>query len=510
VGIVDKVKSFFKRGGVRMGMGKELGTPLDHPKINISPDEYARIEETFKLYSNQITTIKYFNSKRVEKERPYMTLNMIKEVSNLLAKIVFNEKCEITIADKLANKYIKEVFAQNDFHKRFSEYLEPMFALGGLVVRPYMDEHYNIKLSWCLATTFYPLKSNTNEIDEGALVTKTRVTEKDKTIYYTLFEFHEKKGDGYQITNELYRSEKSNLVGQEVPLSRLDEYKKLKETAHIKGLLKPLFAYLKPAGFNNVTPSSPLGLGVCDNSKPTLKQINDTYDNFGWEYKMGKRKIAIPEWMTTVKPDEGGVLKQTIDDETDLFLIMNGILDGSMPVDLTSDIRTQAYIDGINFFFRTLEMQTKLSSGTFTFDGNSVKTATEVISEDSQTYKTRNSHITEIEAFLRHLIISILELASKAKGRKGTLYTGKIPTEDEIGIDFDDGVFQSKEALLKHYSHGTLNKLIPRKEALQRIWDIPEDEAEKWLKMMVLEDKMFSPEYEQIRKEIELGAGSEI
>ena len=319
---------------------------------------------------------------------------------------------------------------------------------------------------------------------------------------------YEKKNGDRIITNELYRSEKSNVVGINVPLNQL--YENLEPTAAVEDLSTPTFTYARPSGFNNINPTSPLGLGICDNAKMSSKQIDDTYDSFNWEIKIGERKIAIPESMTNVLPDESGNLRQVFDDTTNIFLAVPMDRESEKPIDLTIDIRAKSYIDSINFFLRIWEFKVKLSPGTFTFDGKSVKTATEVISEDSQTYKTRNKHITHIEEMIKHLIISTLEIASRTTGPDGVLYSGTIPTEDEIGIDFDDGVFQSKEALIKQYSNAILNKSMPRIKALQRMWDIPEDEAAEWLQMIAEEEKLFSPEYEHIRSEIELGAGSEI
>lgn len=473
-----------------MGVVQELTSPLDHPKINIPSEELNRINETLNMYSNKYPEVSYLNSNKELKKRQYKTLNMIKESSNLLASLLFNEKCKITISNDGASNFIDQVLRQNKFYDNFGEYLEPMFALGGLAVRPYVDSNSKIKFGWCLANTFFPLKSNTNEISEGVIITKTTKVEKKKTIYYTLFEFHEWESGKYIITNELYRSENQNIVGTQVNLRVL--YDDLEPTAVIGGLEKPLFTYLKPAGFNNINPSSPLGLGICDNAKPTLEQINDAYDAFNWEIKMGERKIGVPEGMTRVRVDEQGNLKQVFDDTTNIFVALAMDRD-TKPVDFTSDIRAESFIRSINQFFRTLEMQIKLSEGTFTFDGNSLKTATEVISEDSQTFRTRNSQVSKVETFIKDLIIATLELASRTSDGAGMLYSGELPTHDDIEIDFDDGIFQSKGDKLKHYSQAVLSDLMPHVIAIARLHNLPIEEAEKWFKMIQQEKRGIMP-----------------
>src|SRR5699024_12782626 len=45
-----------------------------------------------------------------------------------------------------------------------------MYALGGLTVRPYVDQATGeIEFSWALANAFYPLRSTSNGIAEGVM-----------------------------------------------------------------------------------------------------------------------------------------------------------------------------------------------------------------------------------------------------------------------------------------------------------------------------------------------------
>src|SRR5690606_6794774 len=143
-------------------------------------------------------------------------------------------------------------------------------------------------------------RSNSNGISEGVMKSVTTKIEGNQTFYYTLLEFHEWEKDEegnnlYVITNELYKSENHGEIGKRVPLDEI--YEGLKEKTYIQGLSRPLFNYLKPAGFNNINPHSPLGLGICDNSISTLKDINDTYDQFAWEKKMGQRTVFVSDEM---------------------------------------------------------------------------------------------------------------------------------------------------------------------------------------------------------------------
>lgn len=482
--------------------GQTLKSINDHPKINIDPEELARIERNLMQYKGDYPQVEYINSHGKLQERDYMTLNMRKLSADVLSGLVFNEQCVIYISDanddenkknsyKLAHDFIKHVFEHNKFKKNLSSYLEPMFALGGLTVRPYVDNG-EIEFSWALANAFYPLRSNSNGISEGVMKSVTTKVERSRRIYYTLLEFHEweESSEGknlYVITNELYKSEDHSEIGKRVALDEI--YEGLQEVTYIRGLSRPLFNYLKPSGFNNISPHSPLGLGITDNAIPTMKKINDTYDQFWWEVKMGQRTVFVSDQMLNTLPDESGKpAKQIFDPNVNIYKSLH-MGDGKEPVkDVTNDIRTEQYVSAINQSLRTLEMELKLSVGTFSFDGRSMKTATEIVSENDLTYRTRNDHVYEVEQFIKGLIISVLEFA-KSLG----IFKGEIPTFEHIGVDFDDGVFQDRNALLNFYGKAKTFGIIPTVEVIQRLFKIPEKNARKWIKEIQTEELAIDP-----------------
>lgn len=494
--IIDRIKNFFKRGGYVLNSDNTLKTINDHPKINIDPEELARIEHNMGQYKGHYPKVEYINSDGNLQKRDYMTLNMRKLSASVLAGLVFNEQCDVYVSDaeedgasnsyQKADDFIGHVFEHNKFKKNLSEYLEPMFALGGLTVRPYVDNG-EIEFSWALANAFYPLRSNSNGISEGVMKSVTTKIDGNKTVYYTLLEFHEWENDLYVITNELYKSNNKGEIGKRVPLNEV--YEDLQETTYISGLSRPLFNYVKPAGFNNINPHSPLGLGICDNSNHTLRKINDTYDQFYWEIKMGQRTVFVSDYMLKALPDENGMPpKQVFDPDVNIYKAMRMNMDEELVKDVTSDIRVEQYITAINQSLRTLEMELKLSVGTFSFDGRSMKTATEIVSENDLTYRTRNTHVYEVEQFIKGLVVSVLELG-KAYG----LFSGEIPTFEDIGTDFDDGVFQDRSALLKFYGQAKTFGFIPTAEAIQRIFQVPKETAEEWVEQIEQEQLAIDP-----------------
>ncbi|WP_153049291.1 phage portal protein, partial [Streptococcus suis] len=210
--IWEMVKNLFRRGGdvVANLTNGNLDSVLDHPKINLDENEVKRVRENFRFYAGKHDKVKFRNTNGKKVEREFMGLNMTKEAASYIASLVFNEQCEIVVSRTIndnganqlqdANEFIQHVFNHNKFKKNFSQYLEAMFATGGLAVRPYVDKG-EVEFAWCLADTFYPLRNNTNSISECAIANVTIRIENKKPIYYTLLEFHEWENDKYRITN---------------------------------------------------------------------------------------------------------------------------------------------------------------------------------------------------------------------------------------------------------------------------------------------------------------------
>lgn len=463
----------FRKGGASMGIIESLNEITDHPKISVDSAEYLRIQDNKRIYRNIFEQVEYLNSEGKIVKRDFHSLNVSKVVARKLSKLVFNDGCSISVDDEKANETLQEIFNSNKFRKNFGEELEACYAIGGLVLRPYYDEaNKTIKIAYCRADTFYPLESNTNDISEAAIATVTQVSEGKKTIRFTLLEFHEWESGKYFIRNELYRSENQEQVGIRVPLNSLVKYENLQDEVEMKGFTRPIFVYIKLAGKNNFNISSPLSLGIIDNAKRQLIDINEKYDQFMREIEEAGRKILASDSFFKVRYEEGMPIKR-FDSKTSVFQRMKS--DEPFIDEFAPSLRSKEFIDSINFILRTIELQTGFSSGTFSFDGQSVKTATEIISENSETFATRSDNVLIVEEALKELVVTIFELASSYNIFSSEKKFG-------INIDFDDGVFQSQDAKADYYAKLTTLGLTSKKLAIQKIQGVTEKQAKEILK----------------------------
>lgn len=459
--------------------GQSLGNITEHPKIAVTQEEYNRISRNLTYYQSKWPEIEYLNSNHEKKKRSMNHLPIARTASKKIASLVFNEQAEITVKDEETNKFIQKTLKNDRFNKNFERYLESCLALGGLAMRPYVSGD-SVKVSFVQAPVFLPLQSNTQDISSAAIVTKTIKAIDKKNVYYTLIEFHEWDKDGkYVITNELYRSSEKEKVGDRVPLAEV--YEDLEEEVVLEQLTRPLFTYLKPPGMNNKDINSPLGLSIFDNAKSTIDFINTTYDEFRWEVKMGQRRVIVPDQTVRIGYARNGdvdLVKREFDPEQNVYEQIDGGKDTPVNItDLTTPIRSDDYIKAINEGLALFEMQIGVSAGMFSFDGKSMKTATEIVSENSDTYQMRNSIVSLVEQAIKELIVSICELGSMYD-----LYSGQIPTLEDITISLDDGVFTDKNNELDYWTKALASGIVSKSYAIQKTLNMSETDAQKMIK----------------------------
>ena len=499
MGVFQKIKDFFMRGGAKLGMTKSLSKITDDSRIAMPAKEYTRIARAKEYYANDAKKVSFRNSYGDKRWRQFRSLGITKMASRRLASLIFNEQCTIAISgNKEAQALIDRVFEDNYFNLSFEDYLEKGIALGSGCIRPYVDEHDKIKLSWATADNVYPLNVNTNEVNEVALAFPTMQVEHNRNIYYTLLEFHQWNPDGtYKITNELYRSSDSNKIGNQVPLNTLEQYQGLSETINIgsvdsngqptKALKKPLFAFYKNPGSNNKELISPMGLGIADNVLNIVDAINETFDGFVIEVKTGHRRIVVPKsWL--MRQSDGRTRRGKSDPHPRMFdpdeiVYQAGYGDDNTIGfhDMTSDLRGDEYSGVLNDFLRQFESEVGFSPGTFTVSPSGIQTATEVVSNNSMTYQTRSSYLTMAEKTIKALVDAILEVAQCGQffsdGRPRC--NGDIDDVD-TKVNFNDGVFVDQNQQQQMDGQAVSLGAMPLTEYIKRNYNVDDEVAQEW------------------------------
>lgn len=456
-----------------MGLLQGIKKVTEHKDIYANDEMYQSIDmwnDLYKGYHKEIHDVSYHTIEEGKQTRRMMSLNMPKVVSEEMASLVFNEKCEINISNKKVSKFVEGVLKDNKFNKLFQDYLEFGFALGGMVIKPY-EKDGKVKLSFVTADCFIPVSYGNEGVIEAVFVNEWR---KGKAKY-THLEWHLWENGIYTIKNEVYKSENgTDDLGVKISLKSV--FPKLKEVVPIKNLSKTLFSHFKPNIANNIDTQSPLGISVFGNSLDTLKMIDTMFDSFHREFKLGKKRIAVSaNAIKTIVDSQTGEVKRYFDSNDEAY---ESFPFDEMDTDTVKDIKVELRVDehesAINAALNLFAMQTGFSPGTFVFDGQSMKTATEVVSEQSKTFKTKKSHETIIESGLQELIHSIVEI-----GQLYNIYKG---TEDfEVTVAFDDSVAEDKTAEMTRLSQELSQNMIPKKRAIMKYYGLSETEAKQWM-----------------------------
>lgn len=469
-----------------MGLIRGIKKISDKKEIPINEESYKHIDMWKALYSGHYDDwhkVKYHTIEG-QKSRTMASLNMAKVISQEMATLIFNEKCSINISDDTLSENIKNVLDDNNFIKEFQRYLEYNFALGGMVIKVYWDN--GIKLSYVTADCFIPITWDNKHITEGVFVNETSKGDKK----YTLLEWHlvevREAGKEYVIKNELYQSKNQGDLGVKVPLDTL--YPDLEERVGIKDLSKPTFVYFKPNTANNLDMSSPLGISIYANALGTLKSLDMAFDSFQREFVLGKKRIMVPSSaIRTVIDPQTGIPQRYFDATDEVYEAMN-FDDGAKQIqDISVELRVEEHTAAINALLNYLSSQVGLSAGTFSFDGQGVKTATEVVSENSKTFRTKQSHETIVEDGIRDLVDIIIEIAA--------LYDEFESTDEyEVTVTFDDSIAEDQTAEINKQVTLVMNGLTTKKLAIMKIHGVSEEEAKKILKEILEENKMVLPE----------------
>lgn len=424
-----------------------------------------------------------------------------------LAGLIWSEQCEVHVSQGTGeaqplDDFVHDVLAKNAFWTKMQEHIEQALALGGGAIKAWYEERHDsagnpipgsgeIKLGFCMADQFVPTAWDNAKVTEGVFISRQA---KDG-YYYTRLEWHKWDGLTYWITNELYRSEKreestrtedfpqaaepQDILGFRYPLNTI--YPLLSEATPMEGLSGSLFAYYRTAQANNLDDNSPLGVSIYANAMSTLKALDICYDSFIREFVLGKKRIIVPaQCINTVVDPETGIMRRYFDATSEVYEALSTDNPDALKIsDNTLELRVEEHVAAINAFLSILCLQLGFSAGTFTFDrAQGLKTATEVISENSKTYKTIKGHQMQIKMAIDQIVNAIIQVAALYDMQwEGKSIRALAAQPWESKVVFDDSILQDRQT---NINEGILlcgNGLMSKKRFLVETLGMTEEEA---------------------------------
>lgn len=385
---------------------------------------------------------KIYNGKAYVNQQRY-SLGMAKKICEDLADLLMNEKVSITISDRRTQEYIDQIFKQNHALVKLNEYQERKAYTGTVAYVPYIDSMDisdegvvipgggQVKINYVSAGNIYPLSWHSGHITECAFVFIKTISCKK----YAHIQVHTLEGSEYVIVNHIV--ECSSGSGREVPPVRWGELKGfegLKEKAYTASNQRQ-FVIDTLNIVNNVDEDNPMGVALFANCIDQIKGLDVVFDSYVNEFVLGKKRIFVTPEMLAFDPITGNPAF----DENDLvfYQLPEEMKKEGRPIEeVNMEIRSEAHNRAINDGLNILSSKCGFGTERYRFEKGSVATATQVISENSDLYRTLKKHEIPLEESLQELIQIICRL--------GRVLGNEVDENAEVTIDFDDSIIEDK------------------------------------------------------------------
>lgn len=504
----ERVKGWMQKAGAETGLAREFkdifevgGVPAFNQFYYFGIFIWKYLYKGFYSPWHRILAPTIDNPQR---RRDLERMDAAKAVCAELAGLIWNEQCEVHISqgeteEQPLEEFVHDVLVKNGFWTKMQEHIEQSLALGGGAIKAWYEVRRDsegneipnsghIRLGFCMADQFVPIAWDNAQVTDGVFISR----EAKDGYYYTRLEWHKWDGLTYYISNEAFRTEmmqrpdateSQDILGFRYPLNEI--YPFLNEQTALQGLTTSLFAYYRTAIANNIDDNSPLGVSIYANALSTLKSLDICYDSFIREFQLGKKRIIVPaQCLRTVHDPQTGEARRYFDASDEAFVALATDDTEALKIhDNSVELRVDEHEKAINAFLSVLCLQLGFSAGTFTFDrAQGLKTATEVISENSKTYKTIKGNQLQIKMAIAKIVDAIIQVASLYDMRwNGYSIRALAALGWETKVVFDDSILQDRQTNINEGILLTGNGLMSKKRFMMDVLGYTEEEAIKEL-----------------------------
>ena len=380
------------------------------------------------------------NGENVVKCKRY-SLGMAKKLCEDWANLLMNEKVKITLEGTKEQEFVDRILTENNFEVKANEMQEMKSALGTVAYVPRVvgqeisesgeivpGNDSGLVLDYVTIENIYPLSWQNGYISECAFSSAVTRDGKD----YVYLQIHRKEDNGnYVIENRIFNNS-SEMLSEE-RLENVKGFEKVPPLVHT-GSSKRQFVIDRLNIANNYNYLLPTGISVYANAIDVMQGVDIAYDSYVNEFRLGKKRIMV-------KPSASKYLDgQPVFDTNDIafYVLPEDTGDGAIitPIDMT--LRTAEHNTGIQDQLNILSSKCGFGETYYRFDGGSVATATQVISENSTMFRTIKKHEIVLEQALVELCRILLRLGN-------TAMNAGLNEDVEISIDFDDSIIESKD-----------------------------------------------------------------
>lgn len=415
----------------------------------LDPTFYRKIEEWQSWYRGNVRGFSFYRvhtGQGTYTRRKRKSLGMAKKVSEDIADLLLNERVNITIADENTGKFVQSVLNANHFLVLGNDYQERKAYTGTAAYVPYLYDivmaddgtvlNGKIGIEYVSAQNIYPVSWNNGKVTE-CIFTYPKTVNRKK---YVQIQHHKMENGQYVIENTVLESVTGSQEGKELAE---EEWKELKPFSNMAariqtGSPEPQFVIDRLNIVNNADDdeSNPMGVAIFANAIDILKGLDTAFDSYCSEFELGRKRVFVAPEM--VKNRDGSL---AFDPDDIVFYKMPEDYDKKgegMIHEVNMELRAEQHSKGINDDLNYLSLKCGFGTERYKFEGGGVKTATEVISENSDMYRMLKKH----EIILNDVIIELVQIII----RLGIAIGEQLQQDTGISIDFDDSIIEDKQA----------------------------------------------------------------
>lgn len=415
-----------------------------------------------------------YNGKRKIDQKRY-TMNMAKEISEEWADILWSEKCQISFEDEQAQENANELINELDLYVLINNALEKSGALGteASVVSVYdiIANEDGMTLDVSNAKTridlvdvdwIFPLSWTNKGITECAFGSVEYIKGK-KHIVLSVHQLNDK--GNYVIKNHLFSEDNGNLTeikGVDDTINEFDTKSNVK-----------WFAIFKPLITNNLFSNSPFGIPYYANAIDNLKAVDISFDALKNEILDGRKRTFVRADMFSY--DDGNQSLVFDPNDTTVYQLPSGATKDDLIQSDSDSLRTTQQIDTLNTQLNILGKKCGFGENYYHFDGNTLSTATQVISSNSKMFRRKKKLEVGYESSIYDLFNAVA-YASSTFGQYNI-------NSDGLKITFDDSIVEDKESesnrAMREVQQGLKSKIEYRMQIFGETQEIAEQKIKE-------------------------------
>lgn len=386
-------------------------------------DTYAAMDTWMAWYKGYVPDFHRYwvytgNKRRTRRNRA--TLKMAKSVCAEHAKLLMNDRVRITCK---GFDTLDELLSAINFRVEANRLIELAFALGTGAFVAYKAADGSPAVDFVRGDMIFPLRWQGQRVIDCAFGSRVILPDGKRGYYIQLHE--QMQGGVYRLRNVYLSEEGKEILPPEDVQAEV-----------FTGSTLPLFQLIRPARVNSVDLDSPLGMSVFGDAIDQLRGVDLVYDSYLNEFSLGRKRCMVPQSMATLQMEQDGVLSPRFDPKDTVFYVYEQSADGKQDLRfIDPTLRVEDHAKALQQMLDLLSFKSDLGIGRFRFEGGTVKTAKEVIAQNSDLYQSIKRNEQVIESAIFDLIRALAFLS----GHQNAASLSPV-------ITFDDSVFEDDDA----------------------------------------------------------------